>query len=127
MNYAKKGPKDVNVTMVEEPLSPSKFDATLDSSGAGAVKNFLMNSNEKEKQNFAASKINYSGGIENTPAYQMYASSKTDSPPQNAKIAKILKQSREEDPTKLTFLDVKHDDTYAVESSESGSFYYRQE
>ena len=44
MNYAKKGPKDVNVTMVEEPLSPNKFDATLDSSGAGAVRNFLMNS-----------------------------------------------------------------------------------
>ena len=87
-----------------------------------------MNSTGRDKRNFTTSqKINYSGGIENTPAYQMYLSNKTDSPPKNEKIAQILKQSREEDPTKLTFLDMKQDDTYAVESSESGSFYYRQE
>ena len=87
-----------------------------------------MNSTGRDNRNFTTNqKINYSGGIENTPAYQMYLSNKTDSPPQNEKIAQILKQSREEDPTKLTFLDMKQDDTYAVESSESGSFYYRQE
>ena len=87
-----------------------------------------MNSTGRDNRNFTTNqKINYSGGIENTPAYQMYLSNKTDSPPQNEKIAQILKQSREEDPTKLTFLDMKQDDTYAVESSESGSFYYRKE
>ena len=56
----------------------------------------------------------------------MYAQSKPDSPPQNEKIAEILKKNQEEDPTKLTFLDLPHDDTYAVESSEDGSFYIRQ-
>ena len=58
----------------------------------------------------------------------MYNNPSRDSPPKNDKITQILKQAQQEDPTKLTFLDLPHDtDTYAVESSESGSFYRREQ
>ena len=39
-NFGKKVTKDVNVTYVEEPGSPMRLDATFDSSGVGAVRNY---------------------------------------------------------------------------------------
>lgn len=70
-NY-NKGPKDMNNTTMSdfnEPLSPNKLNLTLDSQGA--VRNLQMYSSaEKDKlAKLSPRKINYSGSIENCPAY----------------------------------------------------------
>ena len=53
---------------LNEPLSPAKTNATLDSQGA--VKGLQMISSESDKLLFTKKhKINYSGTIENCPGY----------------------------------------------------------
>lgn len=113
--------------MEQTLLSAPKSNNTTSNESLSAVRNLQLSA-DSSRLMISPRKINCSGTLETSQAYKMYSTIRPEfSPPKNAKIAEILKNAQQEDPTKLTFLNNDDNDgrTFSVDSSEAASFYQR--